>query len=385
MYLDRTYHPRRRRRGIMRFWPLMLLAILGIILYEQQPDWLVNRMPEPTVIPTRSAVSFLADADIAYRSGNISGAIAAYQEVMRLEPTNPKPLAALSALKLILKDLDESYLLAQQALELAPRDVEVLNAAARIENWRGDNEIAIQHAFDAQELEPQNATTLAILAEIYTDEGNRDFAQEYLDQALALEPDNVMALRNQAYLYEIQGDYENAIASYEAAIAVAPYRFDLYIEKGRQYRVGLLDFEAANAAYRQAVEAYEAPVTLDALGDGLYNAGNNLGAVETLRRAVDLDPEYGPALVHLGMAYYARRNYEDAVTNLEKGLAIIGDSARIEQVYTAGLAHIYKAPSECDKAEPWLRRALAMHPDATPASEGLRLCNLPVGPTTDSD
>jgi tetratricopeptide (TPR) repeat protein len=354
----------------------MLLAVLGIILYEQQPAWIVGGLPEPTVIPTRSAVSFLADADIAYRSGNIDTAIAAYEHVMRLEPENPKPLADLSALYLILQDLDKSYELAQQAIKIAPRDVESLNAAARIENWRDNNEAAIRYAFDAQEIDPQNATTLAILGEIYTDEGNWFVAGDYLTQALAIDPQNVMALRNQAYWFEIQGDYEAAIASYEAAIAVAPYRFDLYIGKGRQYRVGLLDFEQANAAYQQAVEAYEAPVTLDALGDGLYNAGNYLGAVETLRRAVDLDPTYGPALVHLGMAYYARRNYEDAATYLEEGLASLGDRARIEQVYTAGLAHIYKSPSECDKAEPWLRKALEMHSGATPASEGLRLCNL---------
>jgi tetratricopeptide (TPR) repeat protein len=293
-----------------------------------------------------------------------------------LEPTNPKPLADLSALYLILQDLDKSHELAQQAIAVAPRDVEALNAAARIENWRGDNEIAIQHAFEAQEIEPQNATTLAILAEIYTDEGNWIVADDYLNQALALEPQNVMALRNRAYWHELQGDYELAIEAYDQAIAAAPYRFDLYIGKGRQYRVGLLDPEQANAAYRQAVEAYEAPVTLDALGDGLYNATDFLGAVETLRRAVELDPNYGPALVHLGMAYYARRNYEDASTYLEQGLAILGESARIEQVYTAGLAHIFKDPSECDKAEPWLRRALEMNPDAQPASQGLQMCNL---------
>lgn len=374
MYLDRTYRPRRRRRGLARFWPLMLLAVLGIVLYEQQPAWIMARFPEPTVIPTRSAVSFLADADIAYRSGNIEDAIAAYEQVMRLEPANPKPLAALSALYLILQDLDASYRLAQQGLAIAPNDVEVLNAMARIEDWRGEYESAIRHAMDAQEIDPQNATTLAILGEIYTDVGNWEVAEEYLGQALALDGKNVMALRNQAYLYEMRGNYESAIAAYDAAIAAAPHRFDLYIEKGRQYRVGLLDFNLANAAYRQAVEAYEAPVTLDALGDGLYNAQDYLGAVDTLRRAVELDPDYGPALVHLGMAYYARRNYEDATTMLEKGLAILGDKARIEQVYTAGLAHIYKAPSECDKAEPWLRKALEMNPDATPASEGLQLC-----------
>jgi tetratricopeptide (TPR) repeat protein len=376
MYLDRAYRPRRRQRGLARFWPLMLLAVVGIILYEQQPSWMTARVPEATAVPTRSAISFLADADIAYRSGNINGAIAAYEEVIRLEPDNPKPLAALSALYLILQDFDKSYDLAQQGYQLAPKDVEVLNALARIEDWRGEYDEAMRHAMAAYQTEPQNATTLAILGEVYTDVGNWNVAQEYFTQALALEPENTMALRNQAFLYEMRGDYEQAIAFYDLAIAAAPYRFDLYVGKGRQYRVGLNDFEKANEAYRQAVEAYEAPVTLDALGDGLYNAGDYLGAVYTLQKAVELDPTYAPALLHLGMAYYARRNYEDAAASLEAGLAIIGDGARLEQIYTAGLAHIFKDPSECEKAEPWLRKALEINAAAGPAAEGLRMCGL---------
>src|SRR5688572_13559800 len=163
----------------------MVLAVLGIVVYEKQPSLDMAGLAEPTVVSIRRAVSFLADADIAYRSGNIADAIAAYEQVMRLEPANPKPLAALSALYLILQDLDASYKLAQQGLAIAPNDVEVLNAIARIEDWRGEYEAAIRHAMDAQEIDPQNATTLAILGEIYTDVGNWEVAEDYLAQALA--------------------------------------------------------------------------------------------------------------------------------------------------------------------------------------------------------
>lgn len=358
----------------MRFWPLMLLAILGIIIYEQQPSWVVPSLPEPTAVPTRSAVSYLADADIAYRSGNIDGSVAAYQRVLELEPDNAKAMAALSTLYLILQDLETSYSMAVRAVELAPNDVEALNALARIEDWRGDYEAAVNHALDALEIDPGNATTLAILGEIYTDVGNWSVAENYLTQALEADPENVLALRNRAFLFEMRGDYESAIDFYQKAIDVAPYRFDLYVGKGRQYRIGLRDFESAIEAYRAAVEAYEAPVTLDALGDGLYNAGDHLQAVRVLRQAVEMDPEYGPAQVHLGMALYARRNYEDAAVALEKGVTLLGDRARIEQIYTLGLAHIYKDPSECDKAIPWLELAIEIEPRAGPALEGLRLC-----------
>ena len=56
MYLNREYKPRRRSKGFWRFWPVILLIVIGIILYEQRPTWLleVNRGPTPT--PTLGAV-----------------------------------------------------------------------------------------------------------------------------------------------------------------------------------------------------------------------------------------------------------------------------------------------------------------------------------------
>lgn len=376
MYLDRSYRPRRRRRGIIgRFWPLILLGIVGIILYEQRPTWLVPQPIRPTAIPTRSALAFLADAEAAYQAGNIHAAIEAYQEVARLEPENPAPLAAQSRLYLILQDVPTSLRLAQRAAELAPDDPDVLTTLARALDWTGDYESALNYALDSLEIDPQNATTLAVLGEIYTDVGNWDVAEEYLNEALEVDPQNVTALRNMAYLYEMRGDYEAAIQAYDAAIAAAPNRFDLYIAKGRQYRIGLLDYEKAIESYRQAVAVYESAITLDALGDGLYNIGDHLTAIRELRKAVEMDPNYGPAHVHLGMALYARRNYEDAVPALEKGLNLVGDSARIEQLYTLGLAYIYKDPPECDKAVTWLRKALEIDPESGPALEGLSLCN----------
>ncbi|MCB0062866.1 MAG: tetratricopeptide repeat protein, partial [Caldilineaceae bacterium] len=140
------------------------------------------------------------------------------------------------------------------------------------------------------------------------------------------------------------------------------------------YSIGLGEFEKAVEIYRKAVEVYEAPITLDALGEGLYNRGDHLQAVRELRRAVEMNDRYGPARVHLGMALFARRNFEDAATHLEIGLQLIGDEARIENLYTLGLAYIYKEPRECDKAIPWLQKALALNPDNGPALDGIAVC-----------
>ena len=53
----------------------------------------------------------------------------------------------------------------------------------------------------------------------------------------------------------------------------------------------------------------------------------------------------------------------------------MGDAARIEHIYTLGLGHIYKNPTECDKALEWLYQALEIDPESGPALEGIALCN----------
>lgn len=380
MYLDREYRPRRRRRsGIGRFWPLFVLIAVGIVLYQTQPSWLVERPTEPTPTPTRSATTFLAEAEAALLRGDYAAALMAYERVAALDPSNPEPLIVKSRLYMVDSNVAAAHDAATKAVEVAPNDPDALAALARAEDWLGNFEAALGYALDALELQPENAETLAIIAEIYADVGNFVQAQSYIDEALALDPQHILALRNHAYLLEKLGKYPEAIAELDRALAQAPQRADLHLEKARIYRVGLGDFASAILSYRAAVDANKTAVTLDALGEGLYNLGDHLAAIRTLNDALELDPNYGPALVHLGMALYARRNYEDAATALDKGLLLIGDRAREEHYYTAGLAHVYKEPRECEEAMPWLQKALEKNAASAPALTGLKLCGETAG------
>jgi tetratricopeptide (TPR) repeat protein len=374
MYLDRDYRPRRRRRGFFgRFWPLLLLAALAVVLFETRPSWLVPRAAVPTPTPTLSTVTFLADAESALARGDYGAALAAYARMAELDPANPEPLIQQARLHMIELDPAGAFEAASRALDLDEKNPAALTALARAEDWLNQYESALNHALDALELASDNVETLAVLAEIYADVGNYAIATEYIDQALALDADDVLALRNNGYLLEKQGKYQDAIASLDRALAKAPQRSDLYLEKARIYRVGLNDYTQALTAYRAAVDADATPLTLDAFGEGLYNAGDHLQAVRILRQALELDPDYPPALVHLGMALYARRNYEDAAASLDRGLPGF-PQAREEHFYTAGLAHVYKEPRECDLAEPWLRKALEKNTASEPALVGLRIC-----------
>ena len=82
------------------------------------------------------------------------------------------------------------------------------------------------------------------------------------------------------------------------------------MEKARIYRIGKGEFAKAIEAYRAAVDANKTSVTLDALGEGLYNAGDHIQAVRAARRRRDGSGIWSSPRPP-GMALYARRNYED--------------------------------------------------------------------------
>lgn len=387
MYLDRSYTPRRRRRSRFRWWPIFLLITIGIVLYEQQPAWIMPKPLQPTAVPTRGAISFLSEAEVLIRASDFAAAIELYEEVARLEPNNPEPLVAQAELHMILRQVPEARQAAERAVELDPENPDALAQLARALDWQGQYEAAIQHAFDGLEIDPKNANVLAVLGEVYSDVRNWPVAEGHLQSAYAIDPENLLVLRNLAYLEETRGEYAKAIEYFNQAIALAPYRYDLYIERGRQESIGLNDYEAALTSYEKAASIFESASTLDAYGFGLYNMGDNFQAVRILRKAVEADPNNGLAQVHLGMVYYALRNYEDAVVSLEEGVTLLGDAARVEYLYSLGLAHIYRAPLEnaageaietqaeqCEKAVVWLQLALELEPESGPALEGMSLC-----------
>ena len=154
MYLDRTYRPRRRTRGLARFWPLLLVAVIGIVLYEEQPTWLIQQSPLPTPTPTRSAIFYQASAESALRASDYDSAFRAYAQMSRLEPNNPDSFVALSELHLMFQDIDQALAEAQRAVAVAPDDPDALVARARALNWHAQNDDAAIDAFNALEINP---------------------------------------------------------------------------------------------------------------------------------------------------------------------------------------------------------------------------------------
>ncbi len=75
------------------------------------------------------------------------------------------------------------------------------------------------------------------------------------------------------------------------------------------------------------------------LGNALYNADRSGEALQAYRKAVHLDPCYGPAWVNLGQVAMERENYPLAAEALSRGYVLSG-SENPEYLYYAAVAHV---------------------------------------------
>ena len=369
MYIDRRYRPRRRSP-----WPwiaFLMALVLGSYLVVRYTNFIQNPFSPvlPTPTPTRSATSYLVDAEEAYQVGKLGEAAKAYGRVVELEPNNADALAQQAWLFILLGHPDQAIGFAQLAVALNPSAYN-LSMLAMAQDWNGQYDDAIKTALKAVDKDPLSAEAHAILAEVYADKNNWVRALEEAKTAAKLKPDSALVQRNLGYVLERQGRHEEAIAAYMQAARLAPKLGFSHIGAGNSY-LARGDYEAALVQFQKAVEANpDSPVGYDALGHGSALAGDPDRAISVLRKAIDIDPTYGQAYAHLGRVYYTLLNWEAAIEHFDKAMAL--GVRNEEYFYEFGLSYAYL--KDCGNAVKWLEKALDLNPNSKPALDGLKLC-----------
>lgn len=307
------------------------------------------------------------------QSNDLSGAIAAYQRAMELDPSSADVPAELAALYLRQDRVQEAIATAELALKIAPANREanrVLGVvyAASAENGsaaRGDENReanlakAIKHfeiVLDrpAGETDPNVRATLSrlylraksyekaiqlltdlvnheqgwqdgpvLLAQAFAAAGRPKEAILWLEQKA---PDDPRLLPTLADFYERERRWKDAARTYEAAVQRAPRN----IELKTRYASALLnaggadDLETARTALGEIVQTRSDPRTLYMLSQAERRTGNFSAAEATARRMIAA--QNGRS----AFGYYAlaevlseRREYKAVVDELTPALAAI--------------------------------------------------------------
>ena len=250
---------------------------------------------------------------------------------------------------------------------------------------------ANDHLAKAARLNPGSAAARSNLAASYAKLGRLDQALEQFKKAVELEPNNYETNHNLGELYVRQGTVKRALPYLQKAQKIKPDSyangFDLtlaYMVSGRlgdarNSAKGLLSvketgevhnllaqIEEKDGNYVAAVNEFEAAARLEPSESNLFDWGGELlmhrtldPAVQVFEEATRRFPKSPRLMVGLGMAYYARGNYDDAVKAFLKGADLDPGDARCYQF----LSRAYdSSPSQANEVIERFRRFAELQP-----------------------
>jgi tetratricopeptide (TPR) repeat protein len=192
-----------------------------------------------------------------------------------------------------------------RAVQIRPDFGEAWAFLAESLQHQGDQEQAqAKDALDQAFKTSPNSVLVHLMASLYWQRlGDDAQAQDQLQKALSLEPENAVIYVEIGNILARNGDLQEARQFFQKAVALDPQEIP--------YRRALVDFllhhqlelrESALPVARQAVLlSPNDPAALDLLGETLFLLGDYHTAGRFVERALRLDAEYAPALMHLGV------------------------------------------------------------------------------------
>jgi len=352
----RNLFHQRPRVNIYRLFFLIVVILGGIWLIRQLDQGEIKPLFQPTPTPTRSVESYALEGDALFTAGNLNGAIAAYQEAVRVDPSNAETWAKLARIQtyssaLLTTDrerlarLTEALESIDQAVELAPNDSTVHAIRAFVLDWNASSSLVDQkqvqaylaeaetEAIRALQLDNQNTLALVFYAEILIDQQKWTQVQQYMDQALQREDAATLmdVHRVYAYLLETLGLYNQAIEEYDKAIALTPNMTFLYLRAGANYRrlaFGSLNEDSARVLYERSLEYFaraaqinetlgvKDPIPYLSIAKTYSQTGDYFAAAINVQKALDFDPTNADTYGQLGIVFFKSRNYEGSIPAL---------------------------------------------------------------------
>jgi len=219
----------------------------------------------------------------------------------RTRPDDWKSWYDLAEQCVFLGEVEEGEQAARQAVKLAPGNIDAATCLVKVLLNRGALDDAKRVLKDIDERGDAPAHVYATLGAIDLRQGQNDAARLQVERALAVDEKNVIARTTYARVLDVLGDADGAARELERVCAIAP---------------GLEEFQQLQEAHRLRRE-----------GERLYRNGDVQGALETLLKALRLNPEdplthndLGVASLSIGQVQKAWECFERAL-QLAPGLA----------------------------------------------------------------
>lgn len=195
-------------------------------------------------------------------------------------------------------------------------------------------------------------------------------ARRLLEKAIEIDPEYASAYAALGWYYALQADFgwtEFIDQSYHRAMALAQKALNIdnsqasaYELRGSVYaRTGQYDLAVADLQHALELNPNDVGLQLE-MGHVFFYSGQTERAIQHLEKGLrfNLDWRGGIADMELGLAYYLRGRYEDAVNIVRRGMSRQKDFVG----HYITLAAVYAQMGRVDDAENAARKVLKMHP-----------------------
>jgi tetratricopeptide (TPR) repeat protein len=285
----------------------------------------------------------------------------------------------------------------ESLLRDAPNSFEVHELLGLVYAGESQDGLASQHLRQAVRLKPDSAAARTNLAASLSHSGDLPGAQEQLKRAVALEPKNFDANHNLGEVYVRMGKLHEAVPFLKAAQQINRSSYDngydlalAYLYSGdavaardvlQELLKGtntaelhnlLAQIEEKSGNFVTAVNEYELAAHQDPSEDNLFDWASELllhqtlePAIEVFRQATERYPNSPRLAIGLGIAYYSRGIYDNAVKSLLRAADLSPSDPRcylfLSKAYDS-------SPSQADEVIERFRRFSELQPNDARAS-----------------
>lgn len=240
----------------------------------------------------------------------------------------------------------------EEAIECFKRVIALQPSAEGFDNLglafyhQGQLEAAANSFQQALALNTDFARSHFNLGLVFKDQGNYAAAVERFGHAVRLMPAWFEAVSNLGVAYSCLGMLRESIKWFEQAIHLHPNNIPMHLALADAF-MKQQDFQAALSSYQKVLRLDGTDAeTLNKIGIAFQHIGNNVGAVECFKRAIERNKDFEAAYLNLGHALTTLMKFDEALGAFSHVLAL--SPAHYGAV--AGIVNLYEKQGDYEKS-----------------------------------
>lgn len=261
-----------------------------------------------------------------HKSGDLDGALAAYNSVLKKKPQNADALWLKGAAMIGKGEASGAVPVLERAAKRRPDDAEILNDLGMAYEAASDVDSARDAFLKALKLNDSLPSAMINVARYAIKEGDPSRALEMTDRALKIIPHLVEGHNTRGLAYRALGENDQALKSFAAALAIKSDDTTVLFNKGDILRF-ISDIEGARITLMRAqdiAEAGSADWVKATMTLGLIAAktGDVDGALQHYDSALSYDPSHIESLTNRGELKQSLGDFDGAVADYDTALAL---------------------------------------------------------------